>query len=123
MTPPRLTIRARLTLVYGGLFVLAGVLLLGVTYALVWQRLPGGAELNVSAAPTSAGGQPAQPPHPATAARRPHYSWNGGSPRTPGGTRRPRCSPGAGSRWPWSAPPRSPWVGCSPGGCCSRCSG
>lgn len=36
----RLTIRARLTLVYGGLFLLAGVLLLGVTYALVAQRLP-----------------------------------------------------------------------------------
>jgi signal transduction histidine kinase len=36
----RLTIRARLTLVYGGLFLLAGVVLLGVTYVLVQQRLP-----------------------------------------------------------------------------------
>lgn len=32
--------RLRLTLVYGGLFMLAGLLLLGVTYALVSERLP-----------------------------------------------------------------------------------
>jgi signal transduction histidine kinase len=32
--------RLRLTLVYGGLFLLAGVVLLGVTYVLVSQRLP-----------------------------------------------------------------------------------
>jgi signal transduction histidine kinase len=38
----RLTIRARLTLVYGGLFLLAGIVLLAVTYALVSQRLPRG---------------------------------------------------------------------------------
>jgi len=36
----RLTVRARLTLVYGGLFVLAGVVLLAATYALVRQQLP-----------------------------------------------------------------------------------
>jgi signal transduction histidine kinase len=36
----RLTIRTRLTLVYGGLFLVAGVLLLGVTYALLAQRIP-----------------------------------------------------------------------------------
>ncbi|MDG6108078.1 HAMP domain-containing histidine kinase [Dactylosporangium aurantiacum] len=35
----RLTIRARLTLVHGGLFLLAGLVLLAVTYALVYQRL------------------------------------------------------------------------------------
>ncbi|MEQ4302896.1 HAMP domain-containing sensor histidine kinase [Plantactinospora sp. B6F1] len=40
LSPARLTIRARLTLVYGGLFLLAGLLLLGVTYALMSQRLP-----------------------------------------------------------------------------------
>jgi signal transduction histidine kinase len=40
--PSRLTIRARLTLVYGGLFLLAGIVLLGVTYALMSQRLPDG---------------------------------------------------------------------------------
>jgi len=38
----RLTIRARLTLVYGGLFLVAGALLLAVTYLLVDQRLPVG---------------------------------------------------------------------------------
>jgi signal transduction histidine kinase len=36
----KLTIRARLTLVYGGLFFLAGVVLLAVTYALVVEQLP-----------------------------------------------------------------------------------
>ena len=36
----RLTLRARLTIVYGGLFVLAGVVLLGVTYVLVQSRTP-----------------------------------------------------------------------------------
>ncbi|MDG4798233.1 HAMP domain-containing sensor histidine kinase [Micromonospora sp. WMMD1082] len=36
----RLTLRARLTLVYGGLFLLAGIVLLGVTYVLVDQRMP-----------------------------------------------------------------------------------
>jgi signal transduction histidine kinase len=35
-----MTIRARLTFVYGGLFLLAGTLLLGVTYVLVSSRLP-----------------------------------------------------------------------------------
>ncbi|MFC6015595.1 sensor histidine kinase [Plantactinospora solaniradicis] len=44
----RLTIRARLTLVYGGLFLLAGMVLLGVTYVLVKQQMPGsfGVSLN-----------------------------------------------------------------------------
>ncbi|RRR99338.1 sensor histidine kinase [Glycomyces terrestris] len=36
----RLTLRARLTLVYGGLFVVAGVLLLLLTYSLVREHLP-----------------------------------------------------------------------------------
>ncbi|WFE51289.1 HAMP domain-containing sensor histidine kinase [Micromonospora sp. WMMD1155] len=36
----RLTIRARLTLIYGGLFLLAGIVLLAVTYVLVDQRMP-----------------------------------------------------------------------------------
>jgi signal transduction histidine kinase len=35
----RLTLRGRLTLIYGGLFMLAGVLLLGVTYALFTANL------------------------------------------------------------------------------------
>ena len=36
----RLTVRGRLTLVYGGIFVLAGLILIGVTYLLVNQQLP-----------------------------------------------------------------------------------
>ncbi|RZS37757.1 signal transduction histidine kinase [Herbihabitans rhizosphaerae] len=40
MRRARLTIRARLTLVYGGLFLLAGVVLLAVTFALMSARLP-----------------------------------------------------------------------------------
>jgi signal transduction histidine kinase len=39
----RLTIRVRLTVLYGGLFLLAGVVLLGVTYLLMQQRLEVGA--------------------------------------------------------------------------------
>ncbi len=38
--PARLSIRVRLTLVYGGLFALAGIVLLGVTYLLMRTRLP-----------------------------------------------------------------------------------
>jgi signal transduction histidine kinase len=37
----KLTVRGRLTLVYGGLFLAFGVVMLGVTYVLVSQRLPG----------------------------------------------------------------------------------
>ncbi|UNM16276.1 HAMP domain-containing histidine kinase [Streptomyces formicae] len=37
--PRRFTLRARLTLIYGGLFFVAGVVLLGVTYALFSQQL------------------------------------------------------------------------------------
>ncbi len=47
--PSKLTIRARLTLVFGVLLVLAGVLLLGLTYALVTQQLdPGGPSTQIS---------------------------------------------------------------------------
>jgi signal transduction histidine kinase len=55
---PKLTIRARLTLVYGGLFLFAGVLLLGVTYVLLSNALPNEASTNVSSAPGA--GQPTQ---------------------------------------------------------------
>jgi signal transduction histidine kinase len=41
LLPRNLTLRARLTLIYGGLFLIAGVLLLGVTYALFSQKLSG----------------------------------------------------------------------------------
>ncbi|MFG2048388.1 sensor histidine kinase [Micromonospora sp. NPDC048935] len=57
----RLTIRARLTLIYGGLFLLAGVVLLAVTYVLVDQRTaqPFGVRLRdlPTTAPTTPSGQ------------------------------------------------------------------
>ena len=39
---PRRTVRLRLTMVYGGLFLLSGAALLAITYVLVAQRLPAG---------------------------------------------------------------------------------
>jgi signal transduction histidine kinase len=60
MKPPRLsrlTIRARLTLVYGGLFLLAGLLLLGLTYALVSRQFYGDKPLAYS----GSGSQPFSP--------------------------------------------------------------
>ena len=60
------TIRARLTLVYGGLFLLAGVVLLAVTYVLVDQRLP--QPFGVEHCATCRG--PAPPRRPAIADRR-----------------------------------------------------
>jgi signal transduction histidine kinase len=41
----RLTVRGRLTLVYGGLFVAAGLVLLGATYVLVSHGVPAGAAM------------------------------------------------------------------------------
>ena len=65
----RTTIRARLTLVYGGLFLLAGMVLLGVTYVLVGQRMPrvdrGGPE-------RQAAGCPPRPSCPRSARRAEH---------------------------------------------------
>jgi signal transduction histidine kinase len=58
----RLTIRARLTLVYGGLFLFAGVLLLGVTYALVSQQPPATYSQDIVSGSTN--GPPSQPPAP-----------------------------------------------------------
>jgi signal transduction histidine kinase len=60
----RLTIRVRLTLVYGGLFLLAGVLLLGVTYALISQRTPSEGEYTVSGRTGPADGGAVTPPPP-----------------------------------------------------------
>jgi signal transduction histidine kinase len=57
----KLTIRARLTLVYGGLFLLAGVLLLGVTYVLVSQQLLGDNKM-ITSRTTPSSGQPTKPP-------------------------------------------------------------
>jgi signal transduction histidine kinase len=56
----KLTVRARLTLVYGGLFVLAGMVLLAATYILAKQQLPvAGAQVSrfePTTAPNSVGG-------------------------------------------------------------------
>jgi hypothetical protein len=38
--PPRRTVRLRFTVVYGGLFLLLGAALLGITYLLVSGELP-----------------------------------------------------------------------------------
>ena len=60
----RLTVRGRLTLVYGGLFLTAGVVMLAITYVLVSQRLPGKAVVRgISKGPvTSAGSTQPGPP-------------------------------------------------------------
>lgn len=43
--PRRVTLRTRLTIVYGGIFLVAGIVLLGTTYALFNQQLGGPGEL------------------------------------------------------------------------------
>ena len=49
----RLTIRARLTIVYGGLFLAGGLLLLAVTYLLVLQQRPGsGSQTTITGGPS-----------------------------------------------------------------------
>ncbi|NUT32455.1 MAG: HAMP domain-containing histidine kinase [Hamadaea sp.] len=50
--PVKLTIRARLTLVYGGLFVAAGLVLLGATYAMLSSRPGQGATLSYDVGPS-----------------------------------------------------------------------
>lgn len=45
LLPRRTSLRARLTLTYGGLFLAGGVLLLGVTYALLGQQLGSGTKV------------------------------------------------------------------------------
>ncbi|GAB2883788.1 sensor histidine kinase [Streptomyces mayteni] len=67
LKPGRLTLRTRLTLVYGSLFLAAGVVLLGVTYVLFSQQLGNGGPLSVSSggieeAPSPAPRGDAQPP-------------------------------------------------------------
>ncbi|MFI6597233.1 sensor histidine kinase [Nonomuraea sp. NPDC050536] len=52
----RITLQARLTLIYGSLFLVAGLVLLGVTYALFTQRLTGGVKiLATTGVPANAG--------------------------------------------------------------------
>jgi len=66
----RPTLRTRLTLIYGGLFLLAGIVLLGVTYLLVQQQLPGSANMvqikmtgQVQVSPAPAPGQQPNEPY------------------------------------------------------------
>jgi signal transduction histidine kinase len=51
---PRRTVRLRLTLVYGGLFLLSGAALLAITYLLVSRSLPAGPVMGKAAAPSVA---------------------------------------------------------------------
>ena len=63
---PRLTFRARLALVYGGLVLLVGISLLGVTYALVSSQLPHSDQL-FRGCVTQVNGTPTPAPRPSAA--------------------------------------------------------
>ncbi|AGZ39730.1 sensor histidine kinase [Actinoplanes friuliensis] len=54
----KLTVRGRLTLVYGGLFLAFGVVMLGVTYVLVSQRVPTKTVMSSVSAPGPARPEP-----------------------------------------------------------------
>ena len=64
MKVPKLTIRGRLTLVYGGLFFLAGLLLLGVTYVLMSRQLSDGGTFVASFHGQQGSGPSSTPPAP-----------------------------------------------------------
>ncbi|AZM49032.1 two-component sensor histidine kinase [Streptomyces sp. WAC 06738] len=66
LRPRRFTLRARLTLVYGAMFLAAGAVLLGLTYILFNARLGAGGTFNSSATEPSAApaGTPARAPGP-----------------------------------------------------------
>ena len=49
LLPRRITLRARLTLIYGGLFFVAGIVLLGSTYALFHQQISQGGKMQIIA--------------------------------------------------------------------------
>ncbi|MEU8984180.1 sensor histidine kinase [Streptomyces sp. NPDC058467] len=66
LLPRRTTLRARLTLVYGGLFFAGGVVLLGVTYALLTQQLDHSGQKVVSET-RAKGSAPTGAPHGAPA--------------------------------------------------------
>lgn len=71
----RLTIRARLTLVFGGLFLLAGCVLLAVTYVLTSARLGGPGDEGLIVDARDAAGQPVPAPTPSgTAGPGPQWS-------------------------------------------------
>jgi signal transduction histidine kinase len=65
LLPRRITLRARLTLIYGGLFFAAGIVLLGSTYGLFNQQINSGGSTNLAvfdreAAPTDGSGTTAK---------------------------------------------------------------
>ncbi len=97
----RLTVRTRLTLVYGGLFVLAGMVLLGATYILVEQRLPmvaGRAQISTAEGVPFTPGGPAQ--------KNVQQIVEG----TQSSALHTMLTQGS-SRSPWSAPRPSRWAG------------
>ena len=61
LLPRRITLRARLTMIYGGLFFAGGVVLLGVTYALLTQQLDRSGQKIVSGTLATTGTPSAQP--------------------------------------------------------------
>jgi signal transduction histidine kinase len=56
LRPPRRTVRLRLTLLYGGLFLISGTGLLVITYVLVAHRFPSVMSVQGKAAPRGGGG-------------------------------------------------------------------
>jgi signal transduction histidine kinase len=61
LLPRRITLRTRLTMIYGGLFFAGGVLLLGVTYALLTQQLDRSGPRLVSESRADSGTPSAEP--------------------------------------------------------------
>ncbi|MFC9846549.1 sensor histidine kinase [Streptomyces sp. NPDC060223] len=61
LLPRRITLRARLTMIYGGLFFAGGVVLLGVTYALLTQQLDRSGTKILSSSRAGTGTPSAQP--------------------------------------------------------------
>src|SRR3984885_14921370 len=53
---PQTTVRWRLTLLYGGMFLVCGAALLAVTYALVSHGITGGSGIEIHPSPTRASG-------------------------------------------------------------------
>ncbi|NYI07573.1 sensor histidine kinase [Allostreptomyces psammosilenae] len=76
--PGRLTLRARLTLIHGGMFLAAGVVLLGATYALFSQQLDGPL-LRITA---TEGGQRQPTPSPSSTGPSPSASTDASGRRT-----------------------------------------
>lgn len=79
LLPRRITLRARLTMIYGGLFFAGGVVLLGVTYALLTQQLDRSGQRMVSESRAD-GGTPSAAPTGEPHSERTLISAGGGTP-------------------------------------------